>query len=186
MFSFYKALFKNPRAVGAVSPSSKRLATAIAAHIPSPHTGLVIELGGGTGVITKAILDRGINEQQIIVIENNEHLAKKLLKRFPNVNTIHGSAAHLSDLLGERTHQVQTIVSGLPLLALPKNTTQEILQQIDTVLKPGGYYIQFTYGLQKGVLENNPHYEKVTSTRVWLNAPPARIDVFKRRSEDTP
>ena len=182
MFSFYKAFFRNPRAIGAVTPSSKRLATAIASHIPSPQTGFVIELGGGTGVITKAILDQGIDEQKIIVIENSEGLAEKLSKRFPKVKTIHGSAAHLADLLGERANHVQTIVSGLPLLALPKNVTQQILEQVDNVLKPGGYYIQFTYGLQKGILENNPHYEKVLSKRVWLNTPPARIDVFKRKS----
>ena len=184
MFSFYKALFKNPRAVGAVSPSSKRLARTIADFIPSSQAGLIVELGGGTGVITKAILNRGITEQQIIVIENSEDLANKLLRRFPNVKIIHGNAENLVDLIGEQINDVHTIVSGLPLLLLPKNITQQILEQIDKVLESGGVYIQFTYGLQKGVLEKNLKYEKIASKRIWLNIPPARIDVFKRKVLD--
>ena len=181
MFSFYKALVKNPRGIGAVSPSSKHLAAAIAASIPLPpsETGLIIELGGGTGVVTKAILNRGISEKQIIVIENSEVLAKKLLKRFPAVKIIHGTAAHLHELIGDQVDHVHSIVSGLPLLSLPKEVTEQILEQVRQTLKPGQHYIQFTYGLKKSILEGSPHYKKVGSKRIWLNIPPARIDIFE-------
>ncbi len=178
MWSFYKALFKSPRSVGAVFPSSLFLARAIASYVPKDHTGLIVELGAGTGVVTKELLKRGIDPKRLILIEHSRHLTNQLKERFPNVKSIHGSATHLVNLLGEQRHDVETIVSSLPLLTLPKTVTEKIVTQIDQIIKPHGIYIQYTYGLQKSIFEKKDRYIKTATHRVWLNLPPARVDVF--------
>lgn len=178
MWSFYKALFKSPRAVGAAFPSSLFLARAIASYIPQNHSGLIVELGAGTGVVTQQILKRGIDPKQLILIEHSEYLASKLRQRFPAVKTIHGNATKLVELLGNKHHNVATIVSSLPLLSLPKPVTAKIIEQIDHIIKAHGTYIQYTFGPQKSVFEKMDRYIKTASHQVWLNIPPARIDVF--------
>ena len=111
MLSFYKELLTNPKAVGAICPSSKRLARATAACIPTSETGLIVEFGGGTGVFTQALLDRGIPEEQIIVIENSKYLSETLSKKFPKVKVFHGSAGDLGDLIGDKLSRLRRQIS---------------------------------------------------------------------------
>ena len=114
--------------------------------VPIDNDSFIIELGPGTGVITKAIIDRGMNESQIIAIEKSPGLAKKLQRQFSLVNVLHGNAMDLNKLLGDSHKQVSVVVSSLPLLSLPKATVKIILEQIENILEPNGCYIQFTYG----------------------------------------
>jgi len=181
MLSFYKELFKNPKAVGAICPSSKRLARAMAACIPASQqeAGLIVEFGGGTGVFTQALLDRGIPEQQIIVIENSKYLSDTLSQRFPKVEIIHGSAENLDDLIDGKINDISTILSSLPLLSLSEKVRRGIFLQTDKALKNGGHFINITYR-STGILDQNPTYKKVHSKRVLLNIPPSRIDVYKK------
>lgn len=177
MWSFYKALFKSPRAIGAVFPSSKFLARVIASYVPKDQTGLVVELGAGTGVVTQQILKCGVDPKRLILIEHSEYLASLLKKRFPEVKTIQGSATNLVGLLGK--HQdISTVVSSLPLLSLPKHVVETIVTQIDQIIKAPSVYIQYTFGPQKGTFEKMDCYIKIATRRVWLNFPPARVDVF--------
>jgi len=184
MWSFYKALFKSPRSVGALFPSSAFLARAIASYVPTNQTGLIIELGAGTGVVTKEILKRGIDPARLVLIEHSKYLSNKLKKRFPNVTTIHGDATDLRNLLSDKCDNVETIVSSLPLLSLPKSVTEKIIKQIDQILKSHGTYIQYTYGLQKSIFEKKHRYHKTASHHVWFNLPPARVDIFTVKDTD--
>jgi len=179
-FSFLKALAINPRATGAILPSSKRLARMMAAQINIVEEGLVVELGAGTGVITQAILDRGISPRQIIAVEYAPHLAKRLRQRFPDITVIEGNAADLSELLKHRVQAVSTIISGLPLRSLPANITESILAAIPEVLATSGQYIQFTYDirLRRGDDFYPKHYKLTDSVIVWRNIPPAKVGVY--------
>lgn len=183
MRNFYKALFKNPRAIGSILPSSKTLAKKIASFIPE-KTDLVIELGPGTGVITHAILQAGIAHHQLVTIENNQDLAALLNDRFPQIEIILGNADHLSTLIAHRKGILKTIISSLPLLSLPHKEKNQIIEEIKKVLTPKGYYIQYTYGTQKPIVESLSGFKKINSAQVWLNLPPAKIDVFEFSSKN--
>lgn len=178
MLSFYKALLKNPRSIGAVIPSSVHLAHAVANFVLPNKDKLVIELGAGTGVITQALLNQGIDPDRIIAIESSEDLVKKLKSRFPRIKILHGDAAHLSQLLEKQNLKVGTVICGLPFLILPQEKVTDILQQIDKVLGPGGRYIKYTYGT-KDIWAEKLHYKKYAIKRIWLNIPPARICVYE-------
>ena len=176
MWSFYKALLKNPRAIGSVIPSSSHLAQALAKFIPSHLEGLILELGAGTGVITQAIRNTGIADDRLIAVENSPGLAAKLSQRFPDITVLNKNACELTPTLGHLAKQVDIVISSLPLLSLPASTRRTIIQEIATILKPNSYYIQYTY--RKSLFDNQPRFHKIASKRIWYNIPPACIDVY--------
>jgi phosphatidylethanolamine/phosphatidyl-N-methylethanolamine N-methyltransferase len=178
-FTFLKVLVRNPRITGAVLPSSNRLAMEMVSHVEKNQEGFIVELGAGTGVVTSALLKAGIQPERIIAIELSEELAKKLQKRFPRIQVIEGNAVYLDILLGDAAPGVKTIISGLPLRSLPKPVSETILQKISNILKSGGKYIQFTYSLKQNPSFVPMNVKKKYSKMVWLNLPPARVDVFE-------
>ena len=180
---FLRELVTNPREVGAVWPSSRQLAKRIAAAVPCDGKGKVVELGGGTGAVTEALLARGILAERLIVIERAPTLAALLRARFPRVQVVEGDAMHLTDLLrGEEG--IAVIVSGLPLRSLPSRVVATIIREVSEVLVPGGLFVQFTYhwSPQRSLSQR---FSAVSSRLVLGNIPPARVWAFvnRRRAE---
>ena len=180
---FLKALMINPRGTGAICPSSKRLAKEMVSQVfLDDQEGIIIELGGGTGVVTEQLIQASVPPEKIIVIEYSAPLAKTLRNRFPTVKIIEGNAVDLAILLKNNLHKVNTIISSLPLRSLPETTAQLILQQIKSVLPIGGHYIQFTYSFTHNKVYSLSNFQEIYSKRIWLNLPPARVDVWKKQS----
>lgn len=172
---FTREIIKNPKIMGAACPSSPRLARQMAAAVPIEAEGIIIELGGGTGAITNAILKRGVDPARLYVIELSGHLCKILRERFPGINVIQGDAANLEEWFGPDI-RIAAVVSGLPLRSLPKKNVLGISRALNKVMPKGCTFIQFTYALpRKCALGLN--MEKVRSNIVWNNIPPARVDV---------
>ena len=180
-FTFLKTLVNNPKSVGAVLPSSKWLARAMVLHVKTSPSGVIVELGAGTGVITHALLASGISPEKIIAIESAKNLAKKLQRKLPNIQVIAGDAANLSDLLSPSNVRVDTVISSLPLRSLPEETVRSVLSQIPVVLSDKGHFIQFTYDLRHDVRYYPENYHLEHSRIVWWNIPPAKVEVFSIR-----
>lgn len=178
---FTREICANPRAIGAACPSSPGLAQHMAMQVPLHSNGLVLELGGGTGVVTEALLNRGVMPQDLLVVERSAALAGHLRKRFPYLRIIQGDAAHLDKLLDlkEQT-RVYSVVSSLPLRSLKPSITRAIGCQIDTLLGNQGLLVHFTYDLRGTCAHLPPHFKRIFSKIVWGNLPPARIEVFQR------
>jgi len=83
---FLQEWLANPQRIGAVAPSSPKLAAAMARWLPADPESYVLELGPGTGAVTQALLDRGLREERLVAIENNPKLARLLRRRFPSAN----------------------------------------------------------------------------------------------------
>ena len=179
IIAFLKALIANPRATGAVLPSSKYLAREMANQVIDKDK-LVVELGAGTGIVTEMLLESGIDANNLIAVEYSHDLVQQLRKRFPDIRIIEGNAADLCDLLNNAP--VFTIVSSIPLLSLPKTLTEMILKQIEIALPDKGRYIQFTYDLSQ--IKKLPLItsHKIYSKCVWRNIPPARVDVWEKNT----
>lgn len=180
---FTREIWANPRAMGAACPSGPALAACMASRVPADREGLVVELGGGTGAVTAALLKRGVPAWKLVVVERSPTLAHHLRQRFPQLRIIQGDAAQLSQLLNhEKTKSVSSIVSSLPLRSLHPATTRAISHQFETLLDWGGSLVQFTYdlrGTRSGLL---PRFRKLSSKIIWSNLPPARVEVFERKS----
>ena len=178
---FLKEAISNPREVGAGCPSSSYLANTIAKEINSKGDGYILELGGGTGTITSALLKQGIAADRLIVIERSATLATHLRKRFPNVRVIHGDASKLDNLLGNESLKINAVVSGLPLKSLPKECVFNIKQQINKVLDKDGVFVQFTYDLRLSSSNQDQNFNLKNTQLVWRNLPPARVDTFLKK-----
>lgn len=188
---FLRALLAQPGTVGALCASSPRLAQRMAAWVDPAAPGLVLELGGGTGVITAALLARGVAPQRLVVVEQSAALAAHLQRRFPHVHVLHGDAAELARLTGApgwprdaagAPLAVGCIVSGLPLLSIALPLRQRILHAGAALLAPGGLLLQFTYALRAPSPWQGAGLIGQARQRVLANLPPARIDVLRRRA----
>jgi len=180
---FTREIWANPRAMGAACPSAPALASRMAARVPLDREGLVVELGGGTGAVTAALLKRGVPAWKLVVVERSPTLAHHLRQRFPQLRIIQGDAAQLGQLLHhDRARRVSTIVSSLPLRSLHPTVTRAISHQFETLLEPGGLLIQYTYDLRGTQSRLLPHFHRLSSRIVWGNLPPARLELFERQS----
>ena len=174
----YEAVM-HPSMIGALFPSSKKLANRLTQQI-SNNSGLVVELGAGTGAITAALINQKGLFRQLIVIERSAKLSNLLMQRFPELRIIQGDACQLRKLINQSTSApIQTIVSSLPLRTLSPSIVEKIGIQINHVLTKGGLYIQYTYSLWGKPLCPAPQLKLVHQQWVWQNLPPARIDVFR-------
>ena len=180
---FLQEWLANPKRTGSVVPSSKRLAAAMARWLPANPESFVLELGPGTGVVTQALLDRGMREEKLIAIENNPKLASLLHERFPRANIIVGDAWELDDLLRNRPQPIESVgavISSLPLLNFSEEKAEALAQKIRAVLEPQGNWVQFTYRINKLRPRGSSSFRLHASKIVWFNLPPARVSVFQK------
>ena len=179
---FLGTLVKEPFSVGAVAPSSRRLANHMVADIVPGSR--VIELGAGTGALTRAILDSGVNASDLLVIEQNEAFSEMLRKRFPGVAVITGNALGLKRHADALPGPVDFVVSGLPLLLFTPGRKLRLLYQVFSVLTEGGAFHQFTYGgrcpVERAVLRRLG-LEATLLRFTPMNVPPAFVYRLQRR-----
>jgi phospholipid N-methyltransferase len=185
-WTFFRQWLKNPLAIAAISPSSRQLARQMVAELPEA-TRRVVELGGGTGVFTQALIDHGIAPADLMVVELNEELHHHLRRRFPEVTVACADARDLPDVARRSgfldAGPVDAVISGLGLLSMPRITQQSIVEAAFQVLRPDGRLIQFTYGpaspVSKEVLESLDLNAR-RGNFAWWNMPPATVYVYGR------
>jgi phosphatidylethanolamine/phosphatidyl-N-methylethanolamine N-methyltransferase len=137
---------RNPRTVGAVSASSRALAEAMVAGIPTDRPVTVVELGPGTGAFTGAIVERIAPGSKLLAIDLEPTFVERIRRRWPSVDCVCASAADLEKLVNARhLNPVDHVVSGLPFASLPVAMTREVLDGIEHTLRPGGSFTTFQY-----------------------------------------
>jgi len=176
---FIGSWIKKPLDVGAVTPSSKLLARTMAQYVDPDGDGPVIELGPGTGPITEALVEQGVDPARLVLIEFNPKFCDLLRRRFPAATVVQGDAYRLRDSLGELGHhEASAVVSGLPLMTKPVRTRMRLLREAFAFLQPQAPFVQFTYAVVPPI----PRLAGVqveASERIWLNLPPARVWVYR-------
>jgi phosphatidylethanolamine/phosphatidyl-N-methylethanolamine N-methyltransferase len=184
---FLKRWLRRPLSMGAVVPSGRLLAEALAQtalSVIQGREGHVIELGAGTGEVTKALLAAGIPGDRLALVERDPELAAFLRRHFREPSIIEGDAARLPRLLA--THgidRVAAVVSGLPLLSLPTEVVNGIVNGVFETLPRGAALVQFTYGPSPPVprwLRASLRLVAARGRRIWRNVPPAVVWTFRR------
>ncbi|HEU0222706.1 MAG TPA: methyltransferase domain-containing protein [Paracoccaceae bacterium] len=176
---FIGQLLQRPAKIVAISPSSRHLARVMVREL-GPETGSVIELGSGTGMITEAILARGVAEERLALFEINAAFADLLARAYPRAKLMRMSAARCEEAPLE---DVGAVVSGLPLLSMPKALQLAIVGGAFRKMRPGGIFVQFTYGYRPPVDRSVREALGLSWTRsgkVWRNLPPARVYTFRQ------
>lgn len=166
------AMLRNPASTGSLLPSSRQLANSMA--VAASGSDLVIELGAGTGSVTRALLER-VSPAALITVEIQAALARTLRSRFPAVDVRQASAKQVLDALNDTPGKV-TVVSSLPFRSLPRQVASETADSLCRFLAdaPSRKLVQFTY--QPRAPFNAPRSLRWTRTAiVWKNTPPAGV-----------
>ncbi len=171
------------REMGAVVPSTRRLARRMSQSVGLLAPGqVIVELGPGTGVCTRELL-AAYPDNPIVAIEMNQPFAEAMVRQFPGVVVIQGCASRLPELLAERgipLESIGAVVSGLPLLSLPRDVSESIIAAVVAILPPGRPYVQFTYSTRAFRRLPLQGLDAQPGKRVWMNFPPATVMPFTR------
>ena len=172
---FLKRWLANPLQMGSVIPSSPALCGHIARLVTRAENEVVVELGAGTGVISRALLAAGVPPERLVVVEIVRDMAEHLRGVLPGVKVIEGDAFELAKALPERIHgKVGTAICGIPLVMLPLAEQRRFVDAVDSVA-PGKGFLLYTYCITSPL-----PYRKLGLTakrEAWtlLNIPPASV-----------
>jgi ornithine lipid N-methyltransferase len=148
-FSLFLGKFlKHGTKIASLAPSSRWLSRATVGNVDWARADVIVELGAGTGPITRAIAERARPETKVVVLERDADFAAILRERFsnlPNFDVVEGDVRDLSAILADRgIGRVDHVISGLPVPSFPKDLRSDLFRVIKDVLAPGGGYNQIT------------------------------------------
>jgi phosphatidylethanolamine/phosphatidyl-N-methylethanolamine N-methyltransferase len=179
---FLQRMVVSPKSIGAVLPSSKRLAIYMAKEALKSfdHSeDYILEVGAGTGRMTRALLDLGLSPQKLLCVELDLKLHNYMAQKFSMVTTIQGNATNLATLIDrEKQGKISTIISGIPMRNLSAIEQNLLVQAYLSVLKPMGSILQFTYG---GISPFSvPGLKGEKLARIYCNLPPATVWAYQK------
>jgi len=178
---FIRSWIERPLTVGAVTPSGKILARTMARYVDPNSTGPVVELGPGTGPVTEALVEAGVDPSRLVLVEFNPSFCRILRSRFPEATLVQGDAYSLRRLLQTMLLQpAAAVVSGLPLITKPLTTRLRLLRDAFDLMLPGAPFVQFTYSVASPLPKRLGGFSVEASERVWMNIPPARVWVYRK------
>jgi phosphatidylethanolamine/phosphatidyl-N-methylethanolamine N-methyltransferase len=183
--AFALGYLRNPRRVGAIAPASKALAQAILNEVMRSTPGTLIEVGAGTGAITRALLPALARVDRFMVIERDPGFAQLLRRSFPDLEVLNHCATRL-DALDIEKHSPVTVVSSLPLLSMTRDEAHGCIDAMVALIegRPGSRLIQYTYA--------SPHLRPFKdipvgwrwrrAASIWANLPPATVWTLEQAS----
>lgn len=181
---FWGRSLQNFGQICSLFPSSPFVGRAMSWAIADRPADHVVELGAGTGAVTRQLLKNGIENHQLTLLEIDPKLGGHLRRSFPDLDVVIAPAQELSKLWRDRNgSKVGAIVSTLPMRLFNKRTIFSIMRNCFSVLEPGGVFVQFTYRQSSPVPEricNVLNLECERYSRVWINLPPAGIWVYRK------
>ena len=167
--------------MGAVMPSGKVLARTMAQYVDINSTAPVVELGPGTGAITTALIERGVDPKRLVLVEYNPAFCALLRDRYPQATVVQGDAYALHDTLRNvLATPAAAVVSGLPLVTKPMLVRLKLIRDAFLALAPGAPFVQFTYSVAPPIPKSLPGVSTEASERIWMNLPPARVWVYRK------
>ncbi|HEU4646725.1 MAG TPA: methyltransferase type 12 [Burkholderiales bacterium] len=189
LWIFFRQWLSRPLSTAAFSPSSRFLNRRMVRAIP-PETRRVIELGAGTGALTRTLLQQGIAVDDLLAIEFNPSLHRYLSQRFPGLAVVRGDARgmdHMAEVVSfARKAPVQAVVSGLGLLSMSREAQHSILASAFALMPEDGAFVQFTYGPVTPVAGEVMRRLGLRARRhgfALCNLPPASVFVLTRDRE---
>jgi phosphatidylethanolamine/phosphatidyl-N-methylethanolamine N-methyltransferase len=178
---FLRSWIEKPLHMGAVMPSGRVLARTMAQYVDINSDGPVVELGPGTGAITSALIEHGIDQKRLVLVEYNPGFCALLRDRYPLAKVVQGDAYALRDSLWNvLSAPASAVVSGLPLVTKPMLTRLKLIRDAFLALAPGAPFVQFTYSVAPPIPKSLPGVSTQASERIWMNLPPARVWVYRR------
>ncbi|RWP28482.1 MAG: methyltransferase domain-containing protein [Mesorhizobium sp.] len=178
---FFKGWIDKPKAVGSIVPTSSITARKMASVI-NPMSGLpVLEVGPGTGVITRAILAHGVKPENLYAVEYSPDFVRHLRQLYPGVNVIEGDAFNLDATLGDKSGLTfDSVISGVPLLNFPVEQRVAYVESLLDRIPTGRPVVQLTYGPLSPIPPGRGDYTVEHFHFVIRNIPPTQLWIYRR------
>lgn len=183
--AFIRRFLGNPRVTGAITPSGPYLAREMARAVGTWGGGQVVELGPGTGPVTKALIARGIARERLVLIEYDAYFSRLLTERFPLTRVVCGDAFSLRASVGGHVNgPVSAVVSSLPLLNELPHRRLRLLEEAFDLMGDDGVFVQFTYGVRSPIPREAlaGRYVVRCGVPILRNLPPASVWTYRRRA----
>lgn len=178
---FFKGMISTPKTVGAIMPTSARMAARMASIIDTGSGLPVLELGPGTGVITRAILEKGVKPENLVSVEYSSQFVQHLRDKYPGVNFINGDAFSLAETLADyRGQKFDCVISGIPLLNFPMHQRVKLIEDLLKLIPVGRPVVQFSYGPVSPVVARPDSYTIKHFDFIVRNIPPAQIWHYRK------
>jgi phosphatidylethanolamine/phosphatidyl-N-methylethanolamine N-methyltransferase len=178
---FFKGWIDKPKAVGSIVPTSSITARKMASVV-NPMSGLpVLEVGPGTGVITRAILAHGVKPENLYAVEYSPDFVRHLRQLYPGVNVIEGDAFNLDATLGDKSGLTfDSVISGVPLLNFPVEQRVAYVETLLDRIPTGRPVVQLTYGPLSPIPPGRGDYTVEHFHFVIRNIPPTQLWIYRR------
>jgi len=180
---FFGLWLQKPLRIAAVNPSGARLADTIARCIDLARPGPILELGAGTGSLTRGIIRAGCPPERIIALEREPPLVAVLRRQFPAMTVIEGDATRIGEHLAGRVERLAAVVSSLPIKWFPPEEQYAVVRPCLDFLGPGGRFLQVTNAFRSPLAIDRLGIAGREIARVWLNLLPTQIWSYSDRSE---
>jgi len=178
---FIRSWIERPLSTGAVTPSGKILARTMARYVDPNSIGPVVELGPGTGPVTEALVEDGVDPSRLVLVESNPVFCRILRARYPDATLVQGDAYSMRRLLETLLFQpAAAVVSGLPLITKPVKMRLRLIRDAFDLMVPGAPFVQFTYAVASPLPRRFGGFSVEASERIWMNIPPARVWVYRK------
>lgn len=172
---FFRRWLANPLQMGSIVPSSPALCRRIAALVRRAEDEVVVELGAGTGVISRALLAAGVPPERLVVVEIVPDMAGHLRDVLPGVEVVTGDAFELPRVLPARMHgRIGTVICGIPLVLLPNDRQRRFIDAVEAVA-PGKGFLLYTYCITSPLPYRALDLEAKREAWTPLNFPPASV-----------
>lgn len=181
---FLKQFLHSPGKIGSICPSSKFLVHELVRTALEPtksQCGLIIDLGAGSGVVSRALLDYGISPERILAVDISENFKNIFRKHCDGLELRTGDARNLDNIINRYSPSIplQAVISSLPLRSLPGKIVSEIMYETRKVLRRrGGILIQYTYAFWMHSTLKTYGFMSHKSKFVPINFPPALVELY--------
>ncbi len=140
---FFSRACRHPLRLGVPLPSCGRAAEAVARELAGRPEATTVELGAGTGSLTRGILRSLGPDNPLLCVEREGAFCRRLAGRLGDrVNVVHGDACELKSILrGTRWERPDVIVCSVPLLG---RAAGRLCEQIAEALPNDALYLQLT------------------------------------------
>lgn len=176
---FLKKFLDSPATVGSIIPSSRMLVSAMLSPVDWARAETIVELGAGTGVITRAIEGRRRSDSAFLAFESDPQMRAELGRRYPDA-LLEDDAFHMHTALERHGLEgADCVISGLPFANFPRNQQAGLITAIHDALRPGGLFVAFQYTRQlQPYLDST--YGDIARRLVLFNVPPALVYICRK------
>jgi phosphatidylethanolamine/phosphatidyl-N-methylethanolamine N-methyltransferase len=172
---FFRRWLSDPLQMGSIVPSSRTLCRRIAALVKADGGGTVVEIGAGTGVISRALLEAGIAPERLVLIEIVPEMADHLRESLPGTTVLCADAFALPQHLPERlAGNIGSVICGIPLVLLPVERQRQFIEGVERVA-PGKGFLLYTYCITSPLPYRKLGLSAVRETWTPRNFPPASV-----------